>query len=132
MPSPDDSFLLFAAGVALLYLELLRRGLYVAGSLGAALLITGVYYLSQYSLSVPSLELAGLAALLFVSESIWNMRFVASGLGTVLICMALTGLIPAPNVISPKLVIPICFLFGSITTYLARVTRVARQNKWIH
>jgi len=129
MPSPDYCFTLFAVGLALVYFELLRPGLYLAGCLGAAFVSVSVFYFSRYSLSLVALGLIGSAALLFVIEASRESHFLAGGTGTVMLCLALNKLVAPPKAINVALAVPVCFCLGAVTTYLARTTRVARQNK---
>ena len=131
MLSPNCCFTLFAAGMVLVYVELLRPGLYVAGCLGTASLSAAVFYFSHYALAPFALGLIGVSVLLFIIESIWESNYLAGGIGTAIICLASTWLVAPPNTIAPILAIPVCLCVGAASTYLARQTRLARQNKTV-
>lgn len=126
---PNAAFVLAILGILFVFCEFIRPGSVIPGLVGGALLVTGSYFLYLHSPARSSLLLIAAAIVLFLAESIWNTRFAAGVLGTAALAAAFCRMYPEPPRIAPGLAIPVCSLFGAITTALAYIARRARQNK---
>lgn len=128
--APNAAFLLTILGVLAIYCEFVWPGNVYPGVLGSIVLIVGAYFLWQNSPAGIGLLAVGLAALLFLVETLWNTRFAAGIAGTILLSFGFCRLFTGSNRIGVSLAIPVCIVFGAISVFLAYGARRARQNKW--
>lgn len=128
--APSTAFVLAILGLFAIYCEFVWPGKVYPGVLGSIALIVGAYFLWLNSPTGIGLLLVGVAALLFLVETLWNTRFTAGTAGTILLSLGFCRLFTGPNRIVPELAIPVCIVFGAISVFLAYSVRRARQNKW--
>lgn len=126
---PNTAFLLLIIGVLSIYGEFLRPGRLVPGLLGSILTITGAYWLWRNSPVAPGVLFIGLAALFLIVEALWDAHFIPGILGTLLLLVGFYLLFPSERRIAPILIIPVCIVFGGVTTFLAFEAKKAGRNK---
>jgi membrane-bound ClpP family serine protease len=126
---PSTAFLIFVFGIFLIYVECLRPGRVLPGLLGSVMTIAGGYWLWRNSPTIPGTLLIILAALLLITETLWDMYFIPGILGTISLGAGFSLLFSPGRRITPSIAIPISIALGAFTTFLAFEAKRARRNK---
>lgn len=126
---PNAAFLMLMFGVLLIYGEFLRPGRLLPGLLGSVMATTGAYWLCCNSPAVPGVLLVILGVLFLIAEALWDTHLIAGILGTISLLAGFSLLLPHAQRIAPSLDVPICIVFGAVTTFLAFEGKRARRNK---
>jgi membrane-bound serine protease (ClpP class) len=127
---PNTAFVLAIFGLFGIYYELISPGRIYPILLGGGALVTGCYFLWRLSPSAVSLALIAAAAALFVAEFFRNTYFVASALGTAFLAASACKMFHTPPWIVPGLAVPLCCVFGAVTSFLCYSARRSREKKW--
>lgn len=128
--TPGDALILLLLGVLGLYCEFLRPGRFLPALAGLSFATVGVYAFAQMEIEWKGLWLIALALALFGAEAWRQAHFVAAVAGTALLSVGCCLLVRSPAPVSPALAIPVCGIFGLVTTVLLRQANRARRNKW--
>lgn len=126
---PDAAFVLALGGILLIYLEFIRPGGVIPGTLGAAATLSGAYLLSHHSPTHLGLALLAASIILFVADAILETN---SALGLAAAACLTAGslvLFRPPLRFPPVFAVPICVCFSSVTLFLSYAARLARRNK---
>jgi membrane-bound serine protease (ClpP class) len=126
---PNGAFLLLIFGLLSVYCELIWPGRILPGVVGAAVALTGAYFLFRGPVQITGLALLGIGVLLLVTEALAAPYFLLGTLGTMALTAGFALLFPGPRRIAPGLAVPVSVLFGALTTLLAALAKRARRNK---
>jgi membrane-bound serine protease (ClpP class) len=126
---PDIAFLLVIAGALAIYWELHAPGMIVPGVLGAALLLTGAWALSEDSPTWYGTALIILALVLLAMEIKIHTHMISGFVGSLALGIGAMLLIRGPQAIAPWIALSLSFEFGSITVFLGMLAMKARHNK---
>jgi membrane-bound ClpP family serine protease len=129
MIGPNMAVALSFSGILGIYLECLRPGRAVAGSVGVALLLWGGYQIWTFKPTPTGGLLMGLAVLFFLMEILVNARFLAGVLGTAVLFGGLKLLLPTPHALNTPFVFTVSLVLGVVTTLACAAAREARRNK---
>lgn len=127
--SPNLAFLLLITGALAIYWELVVPGTIVPGILGAVLLITGAWTVSQHNPTWYGTAGIVLGLVLLGLEIKIYSQMVLGLAGTVALALGAMVLIRGPFVIVPTVAIPLAAAFGIVTVFLGRRAVQARDNK---
>jgi membrane-bound serine protease (ClpP class) len=123
------AFLLLICGALAIYGEFIWPGRVLPGLAGAAMALTGGYFLWRNSPSGLGLELLAAAAVLLAAEALLNTYFIAGVMGTAAAASGFCKLFAGRSGIAPGLAIPLCLIFGAVTIFLSGGAKRARRNK---
>lgn len=126
---PNTALGLSFAGILGIYLECLKPGRAVAGSLGAGLLLWGGYQIWMLKPTPTGGLLLGFAVVFFVLEIFVNARFVAGVAGTAALFAGLKLLLPPPHALNTRLVFAVSLSLGGMTTLACASAREGRRSK---
>jgi membrane-bound ClpP family serine protease len=112
-----------------IYGEVIWPGRVFPGLAGAAVALTGGYFLWRNSPAALGLELLAGAAALFAVEALLDTYFIAGLLGTAAAASGFCKLFAGRSGIAAGLAVPLCLLFGGVTIFLSRGVKRARRNK---
>lgn len=116
-------------GILGMYCEFIWPGRIVPGLSGAAAVVCGCYFLSQYTLSGLGLALICIAAAFFIAEAVYRTYFLAGTMA--MVCLAIGGckLIYSGPGIRAGVAIPVSIVFGGVTIFLGSAAKRATRNK---
>jgi membrane-bound ClpP family serine protease len=126
---PNTALALSFTGILGIYLECLRPGRVIAGCIGVALLLWGVYVLFTYRPTIRGSLFLLFAGVLFAVEIFFRTRFVSSMAGTAALFAGLRELLPPPHPIQPLFALCVSVVFGFVTALLCAAAGEARRNK---
>lgn len=127
---PNTAFVLAIFGIFGIYCEFIWAARIYPVVLGSGALITGCYVLCLLSPSALSIALIAAATLLFFAEFFWDTHLVAGAVGTASLAAGACEMFHAPPRIVPGLAIPLCCVFGVVTSFLCYSSRRSRERKW--
>ncbi len=126
---PNTAFVLSVLGFLFIYGEFVWPGRVWPAAAGAAMAVTGAYFLYRSGATAAGLWWVGGAAALFLLDVFLNTFFIAGALGTAALGYGSWKLIPGSRPITPAFSIPLCVIFGAATMFLTNSARQARINK---
>jgi membrane-bound serine protease (ClpP class) len=126
---PNVAFVLTVFGLLAIYWELIRPGRIYPGTLGAAAVLAGAYFLWRLGPTADGLKLLAAAGIFFVVEACWNTGFVAGISATAALSLGFWKLFAGPRHIAGYLALPLCLAFGAATIWLSAGAKRARRNK---
>jgi membrane-bound serine protease (ClpP class) len=126
---PNVAFVVAIFGLFAIYWELIQPGRIYPGTVGAAAILTGGYFLWRLGPTAYGLKLLAAAGVLFIVEAFWNTGFFAGIAATVALAAGSWKLFAGPRHITPYLAFPLCLAFGAVTIWLSTGAKRARRNK---
>jgi membrane-bound serine protease (ClpP class) len=126
---PNVAFVLTVFGLLAIYWELIRPGRIYPGTLGAAAVILGGYFLWRLGPTAYGLKLLGTAGIFFIVEACWNTGRLAGIAATAALILGSWQLFAGPRHIVAYLAFPLGLAFGAVTIWLSAGAKRARRNK---
>jgi membrane-bound serine protease (ClpP class) len=126
---PNVAFVVTILGLFAVYWELIQPGRIYPGTLGAAAILTGGYFLWRLGPTANGLKLLAAAGVLFIVEACWSTRGLAGLAATAALALGFWELFAGPRHIAAYLAIPLCLAFGAVTIWLSAGAKRARRNK---
>jgi membrane-bound serine protease (ClpP class) len=126
---PNVAFVVVIFGLLAIYWELIQPGRIYPGTLGAAAVLVGGYFLWRLGPTAYGLKLLAAAGVLFIVEACWNTHFLAGITASAAMILGSWRLFASPRHIAPYLAVPLCLAFGAVTIWLTAGAKRARRNK---
>lgn len=126
---PNIAFVLTVLGLLAIYWELIRPGRIYPGTLGAAGMLVGAYFLWRLGPTAYGLKLLAAAGIFFVVEGCWNTGFLAGIAATATLAIGSWKLFAGPRHIAAYAAFPLSLAFGTATIWLSAGAKRARRNK---
>lgn len=121
---PNVASVLTVFGLLAIYWELIRPGRIYPGTIGAAAVLAGGYFLWRLGPTAYGLKLLAAAGIFFVVEACWSTRLLAGVAGTAALILGSGELH-----IAAYLALPLGMAFGAVTIWLSAGAKRARRNK---
>jgi membrane-bound serine protease (ClpP class) len=128
--SPDLAFDAVIVGILLIYWEFCSPGRIIPGMIGAGMLLTGGWILTQRQPLSPTA-----LALLLLTPALWVAIVLTKRTGPVTMCSAVCLglgamlLIPGPRHLTSWICLPVCLALDRASLILGRAAWLARQSK---
>ena len=127
--TPNQLFILFAAGISTIYGAIFLPKIRVLGLAGFGCALAVLYLASEYQIQPGGLLLLGTAVVLYGLELVWKLDCIAGLAGAILLPAGFEQIYSGQQRIASALAVPLGLALGLATAALCRTAKRARMNK---